>query len=96
MSYVGLKLKEIRLKNGLLQKRVAELCGMHPSIISTIEKGRVSPRFTTIQKLAHGLNEKINIFYEDSPSIPPVVILFNRLNSKDKKRIISILRKIIR
>lgn len=51
----GANIRRIRLKKGLSQKALAELCGLSPNYIGTLERGIQNPTLTTLEKLAKGL-----------------------------------------
>ena len=55
----GLKIRSIRQKNGLSQGDVAEILRVHPTYISSLERGVRNPSLLTIHKIAKAL--KVNI-----------------------------------
>lgn len=48
-------LRRHRLKAGLSQERLAELCDLHRTEIGLLERGKRSPRLDTLVVLARGL-----------------------------------------
>ena len=48
----GLRLKELRLKKGVTQTRLAEMSGIDPKHMSHIETGRSFPKADLIEKFA--------------------------------------------
>lgn len=52
----GSKIKELRLKKGLTQKQLGELCGMADSAIRRYENGRAKPKLETLHRIIHALN----------------------------------------
>jgi transcriptional regulator with XRE-family HTH domain len=51
----ALNLRNRREKVGLSQEALAEVCGLHRTEISLLERRKRSPRLETIVILAHGL-----------------------------------------
>jgi DNA-binding XRE family transcriptional regulator len=51
----GLRVRELRRREGLSQDGLAHASGIHLTSIGRIERGGREPRLTTIQKLAKGL-----------------------------------------
>jgi transcriptional regulator with XRE-family HTH domain len=51
----ALNLRNQREKVGLSQEALAEICGLHRTEISLLERRKRSPRLDTIVILAHGL-----------------------------------------
>jgi transcriptional regulator with XRE-family HTH domain len=49
-------LREHRRRSGLSQERLAEICDLHRTEISLLERRKRSPRLETIVSLAHGLD----------------------------------------
>ena len=54
--YIGDRLKELREKQLLTQKMLAERSGLSQVAIARIERNRAEPHFSTIHKLAAALN----------------------------------------
>ncbi|HBR02294.1 helix-turn-helix domain-containing protein [Syntrophomonas curvata] len=55
-----MNLKGIREKRGLTQEQLADLSGVHQSVISAIERGQtLSPRLDTLKKLAGALGASV-------------------------------------
>ena len=52
MLQVGLNIKEIRSKKGLLQKEVAAAAGLHPANYNKMEKGEREPSIEALDKIA--------------------------------------------
>lgn len=52
---IGDRIKAVRLKRGLTQKQLGELCGMADSAIRRYESGRGNPTEKTIQRIADAL-----------------------------------------
>ncbi|QUL99016.1 MAG: helix-turn-helix transcriptional regulator [Candidatus Fermentithermobacillus carboniphilus] len=54
---VGEKLRRIRQAQGLSVRSLARKVGVSPSLISQIERGQVSPSYSTLKSLGEALNE---------------------------------------
>jgi len=52
----GKKLREIRLKKGISQEKLAELCNLHRTYISSVERGKRNISLLNIEKIAKALN----------------------------------------
>ena len=53
---LGKRIKEIRLKNGYTQEKLAELAGIEIPSLSNIENGKNYPSHETLEKLSNALN----------------------------------------
>ncbi len=51
----GARVKRLRDAAGLSQEQLGELCGMHLSAVSRLERGLRDPRLTTIARVAGAL-----------------------------------------
>ncbi len=51
----GNKLKEVRLKKGISQEKLAELCDLHRTYISAVERGKRNISIVNIEKIAKAL-----------------------------------------
>ena len=69
-SKIGARIRETRLKKGLTQKQLGDLCGMADSAIRRSESGRAQPKLKTLEiiadalqvtlsELAYGINIKL-------------------------------------
>ena len=53
----GIRLREIRLKKGISQERLAELAGLHRTYVSSVERGGRNISLENIDRLATALGE---------------------------------------
>ncbi|MEA5055948.1 MAG: helix-turn-helix transcriptional regulator [Anaerotignum propionicum] len=60
----GERIKEIRKKRGLTQKRLGELCAIDEANIRKYETGKQNPRYETIVKIALALDFPVDYFLE--------------------------------
>jgi len=49
-------LREVRLRRGLSQEALADLCHLHRTEVSLLERAQREPRLTTIVRLAQALD----------------------------------------
>lgn len=52
----GQRLREVRLKKGISQERLASLAGIHRTYVSSVERGERNISIANIEKLAKALN----------------------------------------
>lgn len=62
---IGEKIKQVRLRENLTQKQLAEKCGMADSAIRKYESGKITPKFETVKKIADALNIRPLDLYPD-------------------------------
>ena len=60
MSDFSKRLKELRLKEGTMQKEIAKFLGVTPTAVSDYENGKRSPPLDTITKLANRYGANLN------------------------------------
>ena len=56
---VGENIRKARLEKGMTQKQVADACGMADSAIRKYESGQVTPKYNTLQRIAHALGYSV-------------------------------------
>ncbi|MBE6950418.1 MAG: helix-turn-helix transcriptional regulator [Ruminococcaceae bacterium] len=103
MSYFSEKIKELRLKNALTQKQIAQELGISQGNYSGLENGKNDPSLSTLQALSDYYGELIDSLVqpfrivEDADEISLaeeerlLVRKFRRLNLSDKVEIQCIL-----
>jgi transcriptional regulator with XRE-family HTH domain len=56
MAAFGQRMREVRLKVGVSQEKLAELAGLHRTYVSTVERGLKNISIVNIARLAAALN----------------------------------------
>ena len=91
----GLKLKEIRSRNGITQTQLAEAVGIDPKHISHIETGRSFPKADLIEKFANALDIEYSEFFNIKYSNDRMFLLgnlctiINSLSDKDLQKLLK-------
>jgi transcriptional regulator with XRE-family HTH domain len=62
---IGDRVRRIRQAQGLSMRNLAKKVGVSPSLISQIERGQVSPSFSTLKGLGSALNEDPSTLIDD-------------------------------
>jgi transcriptional regulator with XRE-family HTH domain len=80
MTLFGEELRRLRRRSGLSQENLAARAGLSPEAVSLLERGRRSPRMTTMRLLAEGLSltesdrsalfASVNFHEPSVPSLP--------------------------
>jgi predicted ATPase/DNA-binding XRE family transcriptional regulator len=80
MTLFGEQLRRLRRRSGLSQETLAARAGLSPEAVSLLERGRRSPRMTTLRLLAEGLSlpesdrsalfASVNFHQPSVPSLP--------------------------
>lgn len=102
MLQVGLNIKEIRSKKGLLQKEVAAAAGLHPANYNKMEKGEREPSIDALDKIAKLFDMTIDqiIHYEgdvpqdvtiEDKSVLERMKLIDQLEEEDKQAVFRII-----
>ena len=58
---IGKEIRNIRRKQGLLQKELAKKLGVSQQFISRIEKGKENISLSTLNNISHTLGQKVEI-----------------------------------
>ena len=62
---IGSRLRHARQALGLQQQQLAQKAGITPSLVSQIERDRVSPSLNSLRKLAGALGAPLTYFFEE-------------------------------
>lgn len=64
IAYLGLRLKEVRLKTGQSLREIARQLNVSPSFVSQIENGKSQPSVATLYSIAQLLGVSIDTLFE--------------------------------
>jgi transcriptional regulator with XRE-family HTH domain len=64
---VGLRVKALRHRRGLSQEELAERIDRSLNAVSSIERGRTLPNFTTLERLSEVLGVPVRDFFDHQP-----------------------------
>ena len=87
------RLKEARKAAKLSQKQLGIAAGMDEFSASArmnhYEKGRHTPDYSTLRRIAKVLNVSVAYFYAESDEIAILIHLFDQLKKADKQKLIK-------
>jgi len=81
---VGRNLREIRSRQGLSLRALADISGLNINTLSLVENGKSSPSVSTLQQLAQALDVPITAFFETPAIEEPIV--FTSANQRPETR----------
>ena len=100
---VGMRIKSLRRGRGYSQEKLAEVAGINPKYLSSIERGEENPTLDLFIRLSQGLkvdiHEMFNIEYEgQSPQTlrKKLQALLGDIEDQDLSRAIRILGMLVR
>ncbi len=94
---IGLRIRELRKKNGLTIEEAAHMAGVHPNYLGDAERGKKNFSITTLEKLARVLSVSISEIFsrkaparteKPSPVDPRLVALFKSATQEERDFII--------
>ncbi len=100
---VGLRIKNLRRARGYSQEKLAEIIGINPKYLSSIERGEENPTLDLLMRLSQGLkvemHEIFNVEYEGQPPQNlrrKLQALVGEIKDQDLSRAIRILSALVR
>ena len=60
---LGKRIRKLREEKGFSQEKLAEVCGLHRTYISTVELGKRNISLVNIEKIANALSCQIKDFF---------------------------------
>ncbi len=95
-SPIAKRIKQARLKAGLSQKELGIAAGIDEFSasprINQYERGKHTPDFTMAERLADALGVPTPFLYASNEDVAELILLFEKLPSREKRRIINELR----
>ena len=88
---LGLRIKELREKQGLTQLKLAEILNMEASNLSKIERGVQIPKEESLEKISRALDvEAMELFnYEYLPDKKNLITRINRILEESDDRTVQ-------
>ncbi|MBR3637604.1 MAG: helix-turn-helix transcriptional regulator [Lachnospiraceae bacterium] len=81
---IGLKIKNLRNKNGLTQEELAARCELTKSFISQLERGQTAPSVSTLEDIVECLGTNLSEFFGDEKE-PKIVYTKEEYFEKEDK-----------
>lgn len=82
LSQMGIKIKQLRLRQQRTQQQIADACGISKSLLSKIENGQTSSAIATLSKVSKELDVPLSWLLEDTPEQDLVLQKKNQSESK--------------
>ncbi|WP_336803148.1 helix-turn-helix transcriptional regulator [Erwinia aphidicola] len=93
------RLKEARLRAGFSQEKLGVLAGIDEASASArmnqYERGKHTPDFEMMCKLAKILKVPENYFYTTDDVMAEMILIYNKLNYDDKKEIVEFMERLL-
>ncbi len=67
LSQMGIKIKQLRLRQQRTQQQIADACNISKSLLSKIETGQTSSAIATLSKISKELEVPLSWLLEDTP-----------------------------
>ena len=64
LKLLGLRIRDLRLAQGLSQEDLADKCGVHRTFMGTVERGESNLSFSNILKVASTLGTSLSALFE--------------------------------
>ncbi|TCR60792.1 cupin domain-containing protein [Bosea sp. BK604] len=104
LAAIGVRIREVRLGRDMTLQALADACGLSPSMLSLVERGRASPSIGSLIVIANALgvqmsdfivdqvvdDEKLVVRSSEQRTIETAAHVIRRLIREDKARGISI------
>jgi len=98
-SPVPRRLRQVRLEVGLTQKKLGILAGIDESSasprINQYERGRHTPDYQTAYNMMKSLGGTVAYLYASDDDMAELIMLFTKLKSKQKKKLIAQVRQLV-
>jgi transcriptional regulator with XRE-family HTH domain len=77
-GHVGVRVREIRVGQGLSARELASRAGVSPAYLSRLENGRLSPTVSTLTRVMRAMGEPVSKAFGEQDSKEPVVRIDDR------------------
>ena len=98
-NLIAKRLAEARMKVGLSQKQLGIKAGIDPFSanprINQYERGKHTPDFGTLERLAKVLKTPVPYFYTKDNELAKLILIYSSLSVKNKKKIIQTLNNLL-
>ena len=91
----------IRLMRGFTKNRLSQMCGLNRNYISELERGSIkNPSIPVLKNISDVLNVSVDVLVSTDNFSAAIAkdaifsVLYERLNSEDKKKTIEYMKKI--
>ncbi len=81
---IGEKIKTIRVQNNLTQKKLSQVAGLSPAMLSRMESGQTIPSISTLQQISDALKVDIGYFFQQEDPKDYIITL-----PGERRRVIS-------
>lgn len=98
----GRRIRELRMKQGMTQEKLAECAGIDLSQLSRMENGHGNPKFETLERIAGALkvrsHELLDFSQHQSEESPraDIVTLLDGLNAESLRVVHRLMRYMVR
>ena len=65
LKIIGNKLKSIRIRNGISQEKLGELCGLHRTYIGMVERGEKNITIYNVWLISESLNVDLKSIFNE-------------------------------
>lgn len=100
MSVFAKRLKEARIRAGLSQEQLGLEAGLDPMSASTrmnrYELAKRAPSYDLVERIAEVLNLPVTYFFAPEADIAELLVLFHKMSSSDKARLLELARSVSR
>lgn len=104
LALIGLRIREVRLARSMTLQALADVCGLSPSMLSLVERGRASPSIGSMVVIASALDvpmsdllaeepaseERIVVRAADQRAVETAQHVIRRLLREDRSRGVSV------
>lgn len=105
LTYIGNRIRQLRIKSGLTQEQLGEKSNLHYSYIGQVERGDKVPSLKTLKKITKALNTSLDYLLEPEEEYrvksdrellkQELVSLLKNRSNKEMEMILNIIRTIL-